>query len=276
MAKPVTIPNTLAGVTTSIPLSNLDSNWTTLSTAMNDYNTYGNYLVDSGSANSYVVTYPASMSGALTAGLIIQFKATNANTTTSTLNPNSLGAKTIVNPDGSNLSAGQIKAGAIVTVQYDGTNFQLQGGGAKPFAPTTGSAIQKADGSGGLTAATAGTDYTSPSDTETMTNKRVTPRVGSTTSSATPTINTDNYDIYQLTAQAADITSFTTNLSGTPTEGQPLIIEITGTAARAITWGTSFESSTVTLPTTTVTTNKLTVAFMWNGVTSKWRCVGKA
>jgi hypothetical protein len=109
--------------------------------------------------------------------------------------------------------------------------------------------------------------------TDTLTNKRITKRVGSTTSSATPTINTDNVDIYRLTAQAADITSFTTNLSGTPVEGDMLLIEITGTAARAITWGTSFESSTVTLPTTTVTTNMLQVLFKWNSSTSKWRCI---
>jgi len=108
---------------------------------------------------------------------------------------------------------------------------------------------------------------------ETLTNKRITPRVGETTSSATPTINTDSVDIYKLTAQAVDITSFTTNLSGTPTDGQVLIIQITGTAARAITWGTSFEASTVALPTTTVTTAMLTVGFIYNSVTSKWRCV---
>lgn len=99
------------------------------------------------------------------------------------------------------------------------------------------------------------------------------PRVGSTTSSATPTINTDNIDIYKLTAQAVDITSFTTNLSGTPSDGQVLIIQITGTAARAITWGASFEASTVALPTTTVTTAMLSVGFLWNAVTSKWRCM---
>ena len=96
-------------------------------------------------------------------------------------------------------------------------------------------------------------------------------RVGSTTSSTTPTINTDLYDVYRLTAQAADITSFTTNLSGTPNEGDMLLIEITGTAARAITWGASFEASTVALPTTTVTTAMLQVLFKWNSATSKWR-----
>lgn len=114
------------------------------------------------------------------------------------------------------------------------------------------------------------------SDTQTLTNKRFTRRVGSTTSSATPTINTDDYDVYRLTAQTVDITSFTTNLSGTPVDGDLLWISITGTAARAITWGSSFESSTATLPTTTVTTNRLDVGFVWNSATSKFRCVAVA
>jgi len=112
--------------------------------------------------------------------------------------------------------------------------------------------------------------------TETLTNKRVTPRVSTTTSSATPTINTDNTDQFGLTAQAVDITSFTTNLTGTPTDGQKLWIYIVGTAARAITFGASFEASTVALPTTTVTTARLDVGFVWNSATSKWRCVAVA
>lgn len=112
--------------------------------------------------------------------------------------------------------------------------------------------------------------------TTTLTNKRITARVGTVASSATPTINTDNVDVFRITAQAEAITSMTTNLSGTPTDSQVLLIEITGTAARAITWGTSFESSQVTLPTTTIGTNKLTVGFLWNSVTSKWRCLAVA
>lgn len=111
------------------------------------------------------------------------------------------------------------------------------------------------------------------SDTQTLTNKRITPRTGTTTSSATPTINTDNVDFYSITAQTVDITSMTTNLSGTPTENQALNIAITGTAARAITWGTGFENGPATLPTTTVTTERLDVAFRYNSVTSKWRCM---
>lgn len=112
--------------------------------------------------------------------------------------------------------------------------------------------------------------------TQTLTNKRVTKRTGTTASSATPTINSDDVDFYSLTAQAADITSFTTNLSGTPTEGQTLWIAITGTASRAITWGPSFEASTVALPTTTSGTDRLDVGFIWNSASSKWRCVAVA
>lgn len=112
---------------------------------------------------------------------------------------------------------------------------------------------------------------------QTFTNKRNTPRVGTTTSSATPTINTDSYDIYTITALAAAITSFTTNLSGTPTAGQKLIIRIKddGTA-RAITWGASFASRGVTLPTTTVAGKYLRVGLEWNEVASVWDCIASA
>lgn len=112
--------------------------------------------------------------------------------------------------------------------------------------------------------------------TQTLTNKRLTPRVTNEASSATPTINTNNTDIHRVTALAVNVTSFTTNLTGTPTHGQGLLIEITGTAARTLAWGASFESSAITLPTTTVTTAMLTVAFTWNSTTSKWRCIGVA
>lgn len=114
-------------------------------------------------------------------------------------------------------------------------------------------------------------------DTQTLTNKRITKRTGTTTSSGTPTINSDNVDFYSLTAQAVSITSFTTNLSGTPTEGQTLWIAITDSGSpQTIAWGTSFEASTVSLPTTTVTSTRLDVGFVWNTITSKWRCVAVA
>ncbi|APC01324.1 hypothetical protein [Polynucleobacter asymbioticus] len=155
---------------------------------------------------------------------------------------------------------------------------------AGPTGPT-GSATMTYPGAGIAvsTGSAWGTPLIAPSgaivgttDFQTLSLKRVTPRAVTTTSSATPTINTDSTDIYGLTAQAVNITSFTTNLSGTPTDGQKLWIYIVGTAARTIAWGTSFEASTVALPTTTVTTNRLDVGFVWNAATLKWRCVAVA
>jgi hypothetical protein len=113
------------------------------------------------------------------------------------------------------------------------------------------------------------------SSTNTLTNKRITPRVGTTTSSATPTINTDSYDQYNITALAAAITSMTTNLSGTPTDGQKLMIRIkdNGTA-RTITWGASFQSSGVaTLLATTVINKTHHVGLIYDSAAAKWTCI---
>ena len=93
-------------------------------------------------------------------------------------------------------------------------------------------------------------------------------------SSATPSINTDTTDIFTVTALAAAITSFTTNLTGTPVNGQKLILRIKddGTA-RAITWGASFVSRGATLPTTTVINKTVYVGLIYNSTASIWDCV---
>lgn len=96
---------------------------------------------------------------------------------------------------------------------------------------------------------------------------------GTVTSSATPTINTGRtaFYFYSLTAQAVDITNMSTNLTGTRTVGDRLWIAITGTAARAITWGSLFVAGAVALPTTTVGTQRLDAAFIWDG--ADYRCM---
>lgn len=101
------------------------------------------------------------------------------------------------------------------------------------------------------------------------------PRWGSTTSSATPSINSDIYDAYSITSLAAAITSVT--VTGTPSNFQQLTVRIkdNGTA-RAIAWGAGFEAKGNALPTTTVISKVLTVGFLYDSVTSKWGCVSVA
>lgn len=107
------------------------------------------------------------------------------------------------------------------------------------------------------------------SSTDTLTNKRVTRRLVTTNAPwATPTTNTDNVDIMKFTGLAAAITSMTTNLSGTPVEGDKLeFIFLDDWTARAITRWASFAATTVPLPTTTVISTKLRVGFEWGGST---------
>jgi len=113
---------------------------------------------------------------------------------------------------------------------------------------------------------------------QTLTNKRITQRAPAVTQSATPTINTDVTDQVHITGLAQAITSMTTNLTGTPLQGDQLWFDITDNGtARAITWGAKFEASgTITLPTTTVLGVRLDVGFAWNSVTSAWRIISKS
>jgi len=121
--------------------------------------------------------------------------------------------------------------------------------------------------------AVTGTTVLNATDTTGKLYGRVVPRWVAIASSATPTINTDKYDCYSVTALATAITSMTTNLSGTPLNFQKLLIRIkdNGTA-RAITWGASFASGIVTLPATTVISKTLTVLLIYNSVSGKWVC----
>jgi hypothetical protein len=134
----------------------------------------------------------------------------------------------------------------------------------------------------GSTGPTGYTGYTGPesvtlTNTVTLTNKRITQRVTTITSHATPTVNTDDCDVVTITAQAEAITNMSTNLSGTETNFQKLIFRIldNGTA-QAITWGTAFEPRGVALPTTTVANKLLTVGFIYDTVDNIWGCVASA
>lgn len=84
------------------------------------------YAADTAATDAYTVALNPSPA-AYFVGLTVNFKAATANTGASTLNVNSLGAIAIKKLGGSTDTAtGDIVVGQIVTVVYDGTNFQMQ------------------------------------------------------------------------------------------------------------------------------------------------------
>lgn len=174
-----------------------------------------------------------------------------------------------------NIRGGQIADGANgVDLAVDVTGTLPVANGGTGAATLTG--ILKGNGTSAVTAVTApsGT-VVGDTDTQTLTNKRLNPRVNTTASSATPAINTDTTDLFTITALAAAITSMTSSLTGTPVDGQYLMIRIkdNGTA-RAITWGTSFQSSGVALLlTTTIISKTHHIWFTYDGVAAKWTCL---
>jgi hypothetical protein len=81
------------------------------------------YATATNSGNDYSVSLVPAPT--YTAGLMVHFKASAANTGAVQLNVNGLGLKAITKNFNSPLAANDIKNGQLVTVMYDGTNFQM-------------------------------------------------------------------------------------------------------------------------------------------------------
>lgn len=116
--------------------------------------------------------------------------------------------------------------------------------------------------------------------TETLTNKRITPRANITTTTSSPWAwNSNSYDIQGFTALANALTINAD--AGTPTDGQRTTFRIkdNGTA-RALTWTTgsskAFRAIGVTLPTTTVINKTVYVGCIYNAADDRWDAVAVA
>lgn len=95
-------------------------------------------------------------------------------------------------------------------------------------------------------------------------------RVLSIASSATPSIDADSCDQYNITALSAPITSVT--ITGAPTDGQRLLLRIkdNGTA-RALAFGSGIiGSGAAALPTTTVAGKTHHVGLTYDAAAAKW------
>lgn len=142
-------------------------------------------------------------------------------------------------------------------------------------APTTAATLTA--GGDSLTYTFPASSQTIPglTDAVTFTNKRITVRTSTTTSSATPlsALSSDNFDKVKVTALATAITSMNW-ASGTPVDGDVLVFDILDNgSARAITWGSQYEDGLVAKPSTTTAGKHLVVVYSYQGADSKWFCM---
>lgn len=135
----------------------------------------GVYVASVGGTVDAITLTPVPAIAAYAAGQAFDFVAAGANTGAVTVNVSGLGAKTLTKNGTTALAAGDIASGALVTVRYDGTQFQIVSlssaalvNAANTFASAqvvgsgTGSAIARLDGGAGservLGLRTAGVD----------------------------------------------------------------------------------------------------------------------
>lgn len=98
------------------------------------------YAVAGGTANAITVSLNPPLIGYV-GGTSLEFRASNNNTGAATINVNGLGAKNIKKLSGgvlTDVASGDIVAGVVYRVTYDGTQFQVTNAEFTPPAPTGG------------------------------------------------------------------------------------------------------------------------------------------
>ena len=146
------------------------------------------------------------------------------------------------------------------------------------FNTASGKLVKAATGTGIVTA-TAGVygTVTAPAgtvvgntDAQTLTNKRIDPRVAAETGTFTPDVSTT--DMVVVTGLAATCTINAP--TGTPVQGTKLMFRIkdNGTT-RSLTWNSIYRACGVPLPTATVVSKTMYVGMIYNTTDTKWDVV---
>jgi hypothetical protein len=249
-------------VTGTLPIANGGTGTTSTTFANLTTNVTGTLPVGNGGTGATSLTANNVLLGNGTSALQVVAPGTTGNVLTS---------------DGTTWTSAAVAAGDVTltgtqtltnkTISAD--NNTLSGIAASSFVFSNGSG--NIDGAAAQKAIPAGV-VVGTTDTQTLTNKRVTPRSVDIASAATITPTGDTADQYEVTALAAGATIAAP--SGTPTDGQKLVLRIkdNGTA-RALTWTTTsgaYRAVGVTLPTTTVISKVLYVGCVYNAQDSFW------
>jgi hypothetical protein len=132
----------------------------------------------------------------------------------------------------------------------------------------SGTALPIANGGTGATTL-AGASIATYTGTETLTNKRIDPRVTSAASASTLTPDISASDVYAYTALAAGLTINAP--TGTPLDGDKLMFRLldNGTS-RALTWNATYTVIGVTLPTATTISKTTYVGCIYNANNTRW------
>ena len=132
----------------------------------------------------------------------------------------------------------------------------------------SGTALPIANGGTGATTL-AGASIATYSGTETLTNKRIDPRVTSAASASSLTPDISVSDVYAYTALAAGLTINAP--TGTPLDGDKLIFRLLDNGvSRALTWNATYTVIGVTLPTTTSVSKTTYVGCIYNANNTRW------
>lgn len=132
----------------------------------------------------------------------------------------------------------------------------------------SGTALPIANGGTGATTL-AGASIATYTGTETLTNKRIDPRVTSAASASSLTPDISASDVYAFTALAAGLTINAP--TGTPLDGDKLIFRLldNGTS-RSLTWNGTYTVIGVTLPTATTISKTTYVGCIYNANNTRW------
>ena len=233
-------------------------------------------------ASNYTLTLPAVTGTLVTGGGTASGTNTGDNTVATALTGSPTIEVTAINlGHASDTTIARVSAGVASiegkNIALNGTSETLTTGTIELGAASDTTISRSAAG----VLAVEGVVIPSISSTNTFTNKRVTRRVVTVNApGATPTTNTDNGDIFEFTGLNTAITSMTSSLSGTPSNGdlKEFIFVDDGTA-RAITWSTGFANGgLVNLPSTTVISTPLRVLVQYQTIASlnKFVCIAIA